>query len=548
MRFLFLLVNFAICASSSYAQESMTLSAIPGGTRPVYAIQAPSDSNRMFVVGQGFGNGDARIRIFDMASDSYNKTPFLELTNEVVCCTEAGLLCMTFHPNYESNGLFYITLVSEPKPEQFQFELREYSRQTPDLADLSSKRTLLSIEKSSQQHNGGWLGFGPDGFLYVTTGDDKVADNAQDINDNLKGKILRINPQGSNSSNGQYGIPASNPFVGKSGDDEIWAYGLRNPWRGSFDRDTGDFYFGDVGGSDIEEVNVQPANSKGGENYGWKIREGTLGDPLPGAIDPVYQYEHGFAANQGMCVIGGYVYRGPIPSLKGHYFFADNRRERIWSFKWDGSNPTSNDATNINQFINWTGTIQTSAGVIPRMSSFAEDNLGNLYIVSHSGNMVFKIEDAVVSTNTASSIALALGEQVDGKISDSFESDDQRIVYSPKSPLQNPKANVRILCETNVETQNPNYLELIVEAHATTVGLDTRIDLFNWSTGEYDRVDQFNTQTADQSRKVSITKAVSDYVRTSDNFVRARIDWRIDDLVLFFPWEIKLDQVIWNTD
>ena len=202
--------------------------------------------------------------------------------------------------------------------------------------------------------------------------------------------------------------PNSNPFVATEGADEIWSYGLRNPWRSSFDRETGDLYIADVGQNVKEEINVQPGNSSGGENYGWRLREGTIatpsvGGPAPaGAIDPVYDYDHNSSDTGGFSVTGGYVYRGPVEELRGHYFFADFVTSRIWSFRFNGDAPADHDGSNFEDFIDWTDLLNPSAGSISSIASFGEDMAGNLYIVDRGGE-IFRITegaDYIASTQT----------------------------------------------------------------------------------------------------------------------------------------------------
>ena len=268
-------------------------------------------------------------------------------------------------------------------------------------ADPTPPRTILRIADPQDNHNGGWIDFGPDGFLYVAIGDGGNANddgsghtegtgNAQDITDNLLGKILRINPDPAidafpADANKNYGIPADNPFVGETGDDEIWCFGLRNPWRCSFDRDTDDLWIGDVGQNRREEIDFLPAGNAGGQNFGWRLREGTIqtptvgGAPPAGNVEPVYDYAHGAGAFQGNSVTGGYVYRGPIAELQGKYFFADYVSRQIWSFERNGSG--------ITNLTDWTSRLRPRTGSIGGVSSFGEDAAGNLYIVDLDGEI-----------------------------------------------------------------------------------------------------------------------------------------------------------------
>ena len=393
-----------LLVSSSVAQPAMSVTRVASGfSRPVFGTVAPGDSGRMFVIEQHTG----RIEILDLETGSVNPTAFLDLDG-LATGNEQGLLGLTFHPNYANNGLFYVNYTNSSG----NTVLQEYSRLTDDVANPGSARTLMTINQPFPNHNGGWLGFGPDNMLHMATGDGGSGgdpfNNAQDITNNLLGKILRIDPLGNNSSDGQYGNPGDNPFVGITGDDEIWAYGLRNPWRPSFDRETGDFYIADVGQGSLEEVNVQLASSTGGENYGWKVREGTSGEALEGAIDPIYEYAHGGGDLEGFSITGGYVYRGPIGELQGHYFFADYVTERIWSLKFDGSDPSTHDGTNYSEFIDWTDVITTNIGSINDISSFAEDEFGNLFIIDLGGE-VFRIDAATIPEPATGMILLFAG-------------------------------------------------------------------------------------------------------------------------------------------
>ena len=222
-----------------------------------------------------------------------------------------------------------------------------------------------------------------------------------------------------NDSTRNYGIPSDNPFVDETGDDEIWAYGLRNPWRNSFDRETGDLYIGDVGQGSREEIDYQPASSSGGENYGWRLREGTIATPATGiggakpadAVDPIYEYPRGTGDLEGRSVTGGYVYRGPIQSLQGTYFFADFINNRIWSLRHDGSNPSNFDGTNYVDFTDWTEMLEPDVGTINSIASFGEDALGNLYIVDLGGEIFMVIPEPT------SCVLLGLGALMVGVVS-----------------------------------------------------------------------------------------------------------------------------------
>jgi glucose/arabinose dehydrogenase len=392
----------AVCllAAAPAAAVVSTVRVASGLTKPVFATSPVDDYTRLFIPELHSG----KIKILDLVTGQIAPTPFLTITDLSTGFGEQGLLGMAFHPEYSSNGQFFVSYVDHTGATRVD---RYQVSGDAGVADPAATN-LLTIPHPQPNHNGGWLGFGPDGYLYVSTGDGGAADdlgfghtegtgNAQDLTDNLLGKILRLDVD--NPASGlAYGIPASNPFVGVEGDDEIWSYGLRNPWRPSFDRLTGDLWIADVGQNTVEELNFQPANSAGGENYGWRLREGTIptptpfppetpvgGEKPPGAIDPIHEFFH-TAQLPNRSITGGYVYRGPIEELQGKYFFADfSNANSIWSLRFDGSDPSEFDGTNYVDFEEWTQQLKPAVGNIQFISSFGEDAAGNLYLVDLGG-------------------------------------------------------------------------------------------------------------------------------------------------------------------
>jgi glucose/arabinose dehydrogenase len=367
---------------------------VSGLDNPLYVTAPPGDTDRLFIVEQNSG----QIKIFDLNTNRLRRMPFLAIPQGELLRAgfEQGLLGLAFPSDYESSGKFYVNYTAPGVGNAGQTKLVEYRVSgNPNRAIASSGRLLLSIPQPAQNHNGGWIGFGPDGYLYWATGDGggsgflpgipSFADNSRDITDNLLGKILRLDVSGGDDfpsdTDRNYRIPSNNPFGGQDGDDEIWVYGLRNPWRASFDRETGDLYIADVGQDSREEVNIQLAGSLGGEHYGWNIREGTrvLQPDLdsPELVDPFYEYDH----SVGQSITGGYVYRGSNPVFNGTYFFGDFTSGRIWSFKFRGSGVVTE---RTNEF-------QVDQGSIDQIASFGEDAAGNLYIVDLDGE-IFRIE------------------------------------------------------------------------------------------------------------------------------------------------------------
>ena len=403
---------FAWGAATSTAAEDFSVERIATGlARPVFLTAPPGDLNRVFIVEQRSGSV-GRIQLFPLPAGP--ATTFLSIS-PVATANEQGLLGLAFHPDFEINGYFYVNYNDGDEGGDTKI-VRYHAAGDPPVADADSATTLLTLSQPQGNHNGGWIGFGPDRYLYIATGDgggsnDNAAGhtpgigNAQDGTDNLLGKILRIDVDGDDfpgDDSRNYAIPSDNPFVGETEDDEIWALGLRNPWRASFDRTTGDLYIADVGQNAIEEIDVQPASSTGGDDYGWRLREGTIQTPSggvggskpAGAIDPIYDYVHGFGPGEGHSVTGGYVYRGAVASLQGEYFFADFVSDGLWSVRWDGSDPSGFDGTNITSFTDWTDTeaFTPDQGSLTGISSFGEDAAGDLYILTLGGD-VFRVPE-----------------------------------------------------------------------------------------------------------------------------------------------------------
>lgn len=347
-------------------------------SKPLYLTAAPGDTAREFVVEQ---TGTLRI----IRHDTLLATPFLDVTAKVgYDGQERGLLSMAFDPNYAANGHFFIDYIDTAG----DIEIMRYTVSAdPNVADAATADTVLAIAHHTYaNHNGGLLLFGPDGFLYVGTGDGGSGGdplhNGQDST-KLLGKILRIDVSAL-----PYTIPASNPFASKPpAAPEVWAYGMRNPWRFSFDRQTHDLFIGDVGQDAYEEVDRVPAGDPGGHNYGWNIMEGLHCYPSgtsctqTGLTLPILEYAHGPADAIGCAILGGYVYRGHLaPELTGRYLYADLCSGFVRSFKWTGAVTDQVDLT-------------PEVGAYPGVTSFGEDAKGELYLVVGDGS-VYRFEAA----------------------------------------------------------------------------------------------------------------------------------------------------------
>ncbi len=373
----FLLLNLVLVPHLGFAQQidwpAIGLTRLVGGiNQPTHVTDAGDASGRLFIVEQG-----GTIRIFK--DGVLLDRPFLDIRDRVLAGGERGLFSVAFPAGFSQGKHFYVYYTDRSGNLAIA---RYFVTDDPDVADLASESILLAVDHSIfENHNGGQLAFGPnDGYLYIGTGDGGGAGdplgNAQNPA-SLLGKILRVDVE---SGVDPYGIPSDNPFVGVDGYlPEIWALGLRNPWRFSFDAQTRDLYVADVGQDSYEEADFQPASSQGGENYGWNIMEGLhCFEPMEGRDPtgltlPVAEYDH----SQGDCsIIGGFVYRGmDFPGMQGIYFYGDLCSGRIWGLKNDGTA--------------W----QTALLLESRLTitTFGKDQNGNLLVADRANGDVYLV-------------------------------------------------------------------------------------------------------------------------------------------------------------
>jgi len=353
---------------------------IGGLSSPLFLTYAKDGSGDVYVVEQG---GTIQLRKKNATSNQ----SFLNISDRVLSGGEQGLLGLAFHADYKNNGYFYVNYTSGQRDnlglKAGDTVIARYTASpSSKTADPASEQILLTIAQPYANHNGGWLGFGPDGYLYIAMGDGGSGgdpqNNGQSLNTFL-GKILRVDVN-KTSAGKNYAVPGDNPFVGRSDAlPEIWAYGLRNPWRPSFDRQNGDLWIADVGEGEIEEINYVGGLGRG-LNYGWKIMEGdqcyaASSCNRSGLTLPVYVYNH----SNGRCsVTGGYVYRGSLyPKLWGAYLFADYCTGEVWSLQ-----------KNASQWVSRLELIQASG-----VSSFGEDEAGELYLVNLNQGKVLRVKE-----------------------------------------------------------------------------------------------------------------------------------------------------------
>jgi len=376
----YIVALICLLATGSKAQYTLQ-NAFPNlsFSSPVFLTHAGDSTDRVFVIEQA-----GRIKVFPNSSSSSTAKVFLDITDRVLSGGERGLLGLAFHPDFENNGFFYVNYTFSANGNDSTRIARFNVTSNPDSADKNSELQILKFDQPYSNHNGGWIGFGPeDGYLYIGTGDGGSGgdpqNNGQSITTML-GKILRIDVD----SGTPYDIPTTNPFYDSTGNvaREIYAWGMRNPWRCSFDPVTGWLWAGDVGQNAWEEIDL----IENGKNYGWRCYEGThtyntAGCNYPEYIDPIWEYGH----SPECSITGGYVYRGPgVPSLVGKYIYGDYCSSKIWSLEYDGITPI------VNQYLlNSNGNI----------TSFGVDQQNELYITSFNGN-IYRFTPTVTSIET----------------------------------------------------------------------------------------------------------------------------------------------------
>lgn len=371
-----LLVPFLFSATANAELASELL--YKGLERPVWAGAPDSAKGQLWVMEQA-----GTVWIIDLKTGEKSPKPFLKIEDRVTRkSNEQGLLGLAFAPDFATSGRYYVNYNDKKGNTRIvRFVSEDGATTNPDGEEL-----ILGYDQPFGNHNGGWLDFGPDGYLYIGTGDGGAAydpnNNAQNMS-SLLGKLLRLDVSGDKG----YKIPADNPYVSEKGTKpEIVASGLRNPWRCSFDRETGDFWIGDVGQYNWEEINAVKKGDVLAKNFGWRLREADEENPngkIAGKkpknnVDPVYVYKHGDGTTEGLSVTGGFVYRGTkLKGMQGRYVFADYQNPRIWSFVLKGGKASD--------FKDHTSELQPEGRRINLISSFGEDADGELYITDLSG-------------------------------------------------------------------------------------------------------------------------------------------------------------------
>ncbi|MDG2516579.1 PQQ-dependent sugar dehydrogenase [Lysobacter soli] len=377
---------------------------VTGLNFPTFLAPVPDATGRVFVVERA-----GRVRLLTPSNGAIAAAAFLDITGQVSTDGERGLLGFATAPDFATSGRFYVYLTAPDGT----IELRRYQTlaNNRDQADPASGDAILRIAHPRSNHNGGWIGFGPDGMLYVGVGDGGGTGDPDNNGQNratLLGKILRIDPSSDgfpSDADRDYGIPAGNPFTAPNA-PEVWAFGLRNPFRNSFDPLTGNLYIGDVGQGAVEEIDLARAN-EGGLNFGWPILEGTRpyrGGSTSGLTPPIAEYSHGSGAREGSSVTGGVVYRGPLESLRGEYLFGDFVQPNLWSIQTGVILQGTTIPSSRFQLRN--ADFTPTAGTIDNIVAFGTDAANNVYIVDFDGD-IFVIEPVPGTGGAFSASALA---------------------------------------------------------------------------------------------------------------------------------------------
>ncbi len=514
MKFLSPLLFVFLLAGNLVAQSSIELENFASGFSSTVDLANAGD-DRLFVVEQS-----GRIRIID-ANGNTLPNSFLNIQNEVSSGGERGLLGLAFHPDYATNGYFYVNYTAG----NLNTRISRFSvdPNNSNIAESNSEVVLLEFDQPFSNHNGGDIAFGPDGYLYVGTGDGGSGGDPQGNSQNRQnflGKLLRLDVTTNPSV---YTIPADNPFVNDANTlDEIWSFGIRNPWRWSFDKLTGDIWIGDVGQNAREEINFQPASSSGGENYGWNCREGSIAFNNPASAcsgvsdfaEPVFDYVSG--GSIGCSVTGGIRYRGcEYPALYGKYVFGDFCSGRFWTIDEENGEWVTQEVLNSNVSI----------------SGFGEDANGELYVLDLGGTIYRVVSgdpaelsisdnDGELSVNTNIDAGnqyqwLLNGEAIDDAIAPDYtatENGDYSLLIKTENGCSYTSESVTVIV-SNVNDLS-NLKEFIVFPLPFDQQLNYRITFETPSEGVVSLVDQNGKLI--QEKQFTRTGIINDKLSTAD--------------------------------
>ncbi len=524
---LYALAFAALVAASAFAQTNFKIEVYAVGfSSPIAMIQDPTNPDVQFVVEQ-------RGRIRPVVDGVVQATDFLNLTGTVhPSNSEGGLLGLAFHPNYAANRFFYVSYTDTSGDTRIVRYTRNAAN--PLLADPGTNQQVLFIDQPFSNHNGGTIAFGPnDGYLYLGFGDGGSANDpgnrAQTITNMLLGKMLRIDVNGDDfpaDPSKNYAVPSTNPFVGVTGDDEIWSYGLRNPWKWSFDPPsllgTGGILIGDVGQGAWEEVSYEPP-SRPGRNYGWRVFEGNANTGLGGGTGPFIAPIHAYDRNAGFSITGGYVYRGLLlGDYFGRYFFADYGTRRVWSVAMT-YNAITGEAT-ASDLQDHTTDLNAGTGGI---SSFATDAQGELYIVDYRSGGQGRILK-IVPENRAWLVSVVPDQQtpLNGSVRSLSAADGKKLIASQlESPIFPRMFQSKFFVNLATDMATTSQFDVFIDLNASaSIGSSTlKIFARNWGTDQLVEIGSFAVTTTPTTLQI-LNVSAGNYVRSGDGAIQLYFD------------------------
>lgn len=541
---------FGIC--SAHAQGLWGETYVSGGlSLPLGMYQDPTDPNVQYVLQQrGF--------IRTIVNGVVQMNDFMSMVGIVSSSgSERGLLGMAFDPDYANNKRFYLNYTDSSGNTRVSRFYRDMA--DPRRGDLSTRFDFRwgsptgsqFIAQPFSNHNGGNLAFGPDGYLYIGLGDGGSAGDPGNRAQNATtwlGKMLRIDVNVNDMDPQGYTVPPDNPFrdgVPISALDEIWDFGLRNPWKYTFDNwnlgGTGALVIADVGQNAWEEVDWEP-QGQGGTNWGWRNREGahfydnSVQPPYTPLKDPIFEYSHSIGAS----ITGGYVYRGTRlgPDYYGRYFFADYVAGKVFSIALT-INPVTGEAT-ASDFREHTFAL----GGFSNVSCFGEDSSGELYVVDYGQGRIKKIR-ADVEQALPTSFSLIRGIVLSGGLLDILKSDDMYLTMRPGIVFSTSEAPLQLVVNATSSYATPSALRFVIESAANQGNIGQTIALYNFQTNMYEDLDTRQTATSDTSVEVLVSSMASRFIGPSSE-LRARISWKTTGPVFSYPWTVRVDQALWK--
>jgi glucose/arabinose dehydrogenase len=544
-RLIFSLVLLVSAATAALAQNLRSQVYATGFTWPIAMIQDPTDPDVQFVVQQ---RGLIRVVVNGVVQG----TNFLDLSGVVhQTNSEGGLLGLAFHPDYAANRFLYVYYTDTSGDTRIVRFTR--NAVNPLMADSGSAQQVIFIDQPFSNHNGGTIRFGPnDGYLYVGMGDggsgNDPGNRAQTITNMLLGKVLRLDVDTDDfpaDSNKNYGIPPTNPFVGVAGDDEIWSFGLRNPWKWSFDNPsllgTGGMLIGDVGQNNWEEIDYEPPLASG-RNYGWREYEGNHLTGNGGGVGPPYFFPiHEYSHALGISVTGGYAYRGlELGDYFGKYFFADYGSARIWSLDLVIAANGEGSAANVTEV---TTDIASGAALI---SSIDVDSEGELYFVDYRGGGAGRVIRLLPENRVwATSIQPLFSTPITGNIR-ALSSGDTKLLVTGTATIPQIGWGYRSMFLLNMQTDMaaPSFFDVFVDVGSSQVfnpgGLE--LSMMNWNTGMFESVGMGAITTNIETRQF-LNIPAANYRRASDGAVQMEVKAATTGPLFFANTQVRYDRI-----